>query len=266
MNLFLREMKANRKSLIIWCFGILFMVVAGMGKYEGYSSSSGQSINELMASMPKSLQAMMGVGELDFSTPIGFYGMLFAYLLLMAAIQALMIGANIIAKEERDKTTEFLMAKPISRGKIVTIKLLAAFVNIVIFNLVTLVLSIAMVAKFNKAGEPIDVIYTLMAGMLILQLIFLVLGSAMAATLRKSKRAASIGTAVLLIMYILSIATDLNHKLDGLKYLTPFKYYEAKRVLVDGSLDPAFTWLSIVVVLGLLFVTYVFYKKRDLNV
>ncbi|MGG1398869.1 ABC transporter permease subunit [Bacillus salipaludis] len=266
MNLFLRELKANRKSLIIWCFGILFMVVAGMGKYEGYSSSSGQSINELMASMPKSLQAMMGVGELDFSTPIGFYGMLFAYLLLMAAIHALMIGANIIAKEERDKTTEFLMAKPISRGRIVTAKLAAAFVNVVIFNLVTLVLSVAMVTNFNKAGDPIDVIYTLMAGMLILQLIFLVLGSAMAATLRKSKRAASIGTAVLLIMYILSIARDLNHKLDGLKYLTPFKYYEAKRVLSDGALDPVFVCISFTGILGLLFITYFYYKKRDLSV
>ncbi|MDR7002536.1 ABC transporter permease subunit [Neobacillus niacini] len=265
MNLFLREMKANRKSLIIWCFGILFMVVAGMGKYEGYSSSSGQSINELMSSMPKSLQAMMGVGELDFSTPIGFYGMLFAYLILMAAFHALMIGANIIAKEERDKTTEFLMAKPISRGRIVTAKLVAAFVNVVIFNLVTLGLSVAMVTKFNKAGDPIDVIYTLMAGMLILQLIFLVLGSAMAAQLKKPKRAASIGTAILLIMYILSIAIDLNKKISGLKYVTPFKYFEAKRVITDGTLDPVFSSISLVAIVGLLVGTYIFYRKRDLN-
>ncbi|MED3561057.1 ABC transporter permease subunit [Bacillus xiapuensis] len=266
MNLFLREMKSNRKSLIIWCFGILFMVVAGMGKYEGYSSASGQSINELMSSLPKSLQAMMGVGELDFSTPIGFYGMLFAYLLLMAAIHALMVGANIIAKEERDKTTEFLMAKPISRTRIVTAKLSAALVNVIVFNLVTLVLSVAMITKFNKAGDPIDVIYTLIAGMFILQLIFLVLGSAIAATIKKPKRAASIGTAILLIMYILSIAADLNHKLDGIKYVSPFKYYEAKRVLTDGALDPLFASISFVAIVGLLTATYIFYGKRDLNV
>ncbi|WP_026573766.1 ABC transporter permease subunit [Bacillus sp. UNC438CL73TsuS30] len=266
MNLFLREMKANRKSLIIWCFGILFMVVAGMGKYEGYSSSSGQSINELMASMPKSLQAMMGVGELDFSTPIGFYGMLFAYLLLMAAIHALMIGANIIAKEERDKTTEFLMAKPISRSRIITVKLLAALVNVVIFNLVTLVLSVAMVSKFNKAGDPLDVIYTLMAGMFMLQLIFVLLGSTMSAVLKKPKRAASIGTAILLILYLLSIFIDLNHKLDGLKYLTPFKYYEAKKVMSDAALDPVYLSVSIAAVAVLAAITYVFYQKRDLNV
>ncbi|MDQ6595266.1 ABC transporter permease subunit [Bacillus salipaludis] len=266
MNLFFREMKANRKSLIIWCFGILFMVVAGMGKYEGYSSSSGQSINELMASMPKSLQAMMGVGELDFSTPIGFYGMLFAYLLLMAAIHALMIGANIIAKEERDKTTEFLMAKPISRQRILTVKLLAALVNVVIFNLVTLVLSVAMVSKFNKAGDPLDVIYTLMAGMFMLQLIFLLLGSTMASVLKKPKRAASIGTAILLILYLLSIFIDLNHKLDGLKYLTPFKYYDAKKVMADAALDPVYMCVSIVAVAVLAAVTYVSYQKRDLNV
>jgi ABC-2 type transport system permease protein len=266
MNLFLREMKATRKSLIIWCFGILFMVVAGMSKYEAYSSSSGQSINEIISQMPKSLQALMGTGILDLSTIIGFYGMLFAYLLLMAAIHALILGANIIAKEERDKTTEFLMVKPISRTKIITLKLVAALVNVLIFNLVTLIFSLVMVAKYSKGAALHHDIYLLMIGMLILQLIFMTIGTGIAAISRRPKKAASLGTALLLIMYILSIAIDINSKLTTLKYLTPFKFYEAKKVLVDGALDPVYLTLSTVVIVLLVAGTYVFYKKRDLNV
>lgn len=265
MNLFLREMKANRKSLIIWCFGILFMIVAGIAKFKAFSGS-GQSMSELMSQLPKSLQAIMGMGKLDLSTVTGFYGMLFIYLLLMAAIHALMLGANIFAKEERDKTTEFLMVKPISRTQIVTSKLLAVLVNLVIFNLVTLVLSVSMVKFYIKPGESINDIYLLMVGMFLGQLIFAALGSWLAAVSHKPKRAASMGTAILLVMFILSIAIDLNSKLENLKYITPFKFYDAKTVLIDGALDPVYVTISVVVTVAMICATYVFYRKRDLNV
>jgi ABC-2 type transport system permease protein len=51
-----------------------------------------------------------------------------------------------------------------------------------------------------------------------------------------------------------------------LKYLSPFKYFEAKKVMADGSLDPVFIGLSVVIIAVLVSVTYVSYQKRDLNV
>ena len=129
MNIFIVEMKAYRKALIIWVFGIIFMVVAGMGKYVALSNSS-QSINDLFAQMPKSMQTLFGISSFDLSKASGYYGMLFLYLALMATIHAAMLGANIISKEERDKTAEFLLSKPISRNKIITAKLAAAIMNI----------------------------------------------------------------------------------------------------------------------------------------
>ena len=114
MNMFRREMKSNRTSLILWCIGILFMVGVGMGKYT--LSNTGISLNDVMADMPKSLQAIMGTNSLDLSSAIGYYGLLYLYLVVMATIHASMLGANIISKEERDKTVEFLLVKPISRS------------------------------------------------------------------------------------------------------------------------------------------------------
>ncbi|MBZ9609673.1 ABC transporter permease [Clostridium estertheticum] len=134
MNVFIVEMRAHRKGLIIWAFGILFMVVAGMGKYVALSVS-GQSMNDLFDQMPKSMQKIFGIGSFDLSKASGYYGMLFLYLALMATIHAAMLGADIISKEERDKTAEFLLSKPISRNKIITSKLLAAFVNVLILLL-----------------------------------------------------------------------------------------------------------------------------------
>lgn len=264
MNLFKRELKANSKSLIIWSIGIIFMVVSGMGKYSSLEGT-GQSMNALIDDMPKSLQAIMGTGSLDLSTAIGYFGVLFLYLAVMAAIHAAMLGSNIIAKEERDKTVEFLLVKPISRTRMMTAKLSAALVNIVAFNLVTFVSSLGMVRKYAPGEDVTGSIMMLMIGMFILQLIFLVLGTAIAAIYTNAKKATSLTTGILLFLFILSIAIDLNEKLDKLQFLTPFKYFDAKQVLGEGGFEPLYLVLSFFLLIGLTIMTFVFYRKRDMN-
>ena len=265
MNIFFKELKSHRKSLIFWSVGVFLMVATGMSKYAGMSAS-GQSMNDLMAEMPKSLQAVLGVGVFDLSKASGYYGLLFLYLVLMATIHAAMLGANIIAKEERDKTSEFLFVKPVSRSNIITAKLFAALLNIVIFNLVTLASSVAIVGYYSD-GEAVsgDIAMT-MAGMFLLQLLFMVIGSAISAVKKKPKTAASVATGILLLTFMLSVAIDLNENMKGFKYLTPFKYFEAKDMMYGGGLDLTFVLLSVLFITMLAVITYIFYKKRDLNV
>lgn len=265
MNLYLREMKAHRKSLILWSIGIIFFVAVSIGKYAGMGSS-GQSMNELMAEMPKSLRAIMGTGTFDLTKVSGYYGVLVIYLYLMGAIHSAMMGANILAKEERDKTAEFLFVKPISRNKIILSKLFAALTNIFILNLLTAMSCFVLIDKYGNGEKMNDDIFLTMIGLLILQLLFLVVGTAIAAVSKRPKTAASFSTGILLLTFIISIAIDLNEKLESLKYITPFKYFDAKNVMYGGGLDEVFVFISALLIIGLTFITFIFYKKRDLNI
>jgi ABC-2 type transport system permease protein len=266
MNLFLREMKAHQKSLIFWCIGMILMVTTGMTKYTSMSGS-GESMNALMADMPKSLQAIMGTGVFDLSKASGYYGVLFLYLLMIATIHAVLIGANIISKEERDKTSEFLFVKPISRKKIITLKLAAALSNIVVINIITLLSSILILAKYSNGEEGvISDVGILMLGMFLLQLLFMVIGTGLAAVMKNPKKASSFSTGILLLTFLLSIAIDLNEKLEVLKYLSPFKYFEAKNLMYGGGLEGVFVALTLIMIVVLLVVTYVLFSKRDLKI
>ncbi|HEY8911259.1 MAG TPA: ABC transporter permease subunit [Desulfosporosinus sp.] len=265
MNVFIIEMKAHTKPLIIWCIAILLMVGSGMSKYD-VLSSSGQSINDVMSKLPKALQSMFGIGAFDLSKASGFYELLFLYLVLMTTIHAAMLGANIISKEERDKTTEFLMVKPISRNKIITAKLFAALVNLIILNAVTLISSIVIVGYFSKNQSENYNIVLLMGAMFILQLMFMFIGTALAAVSKRAKTAPSVATGIILVAYLLSTAIDINSRLDNLKYFTPFKYFEAKTIIPSGGFDPVFLIMSAVIIIISLYITFVFYNKRDLNV
>ena len=263
MNVFLQEIKANLKALIIWSIGVGLLIAVSMGKYAGLAASE-QSINDLLAQMPQFLKAITGVGTFDLSIATGYYGVLFIYLAMMATIHAAMLGANIIAKEERDKTAEFLFLKPISRYKIISAKLAASFINILVFNLVTLVFSILLVQIFSPGEAVASTISKLMAGMFMLQLIFLFVGSAIAAVSKRPETAPSLATGILLGTFILSIAIDLNNRLDKLKYITPFKYFEAKNLMYEGRVETFYLILSALIIAVLFWATYSFYAKRDL--
>lgn len=265
MNIFLREMRANRKSLIIWCFGVLFMVVAGMTKYKAYANT-GQSMNDIINQIPEGLRTILGFGTFDVTKATGFYVMLSLYLIIMATIHAALIGANMIAKEEQDKTAEFLFVKPISRNKVITFKILAAVTNLMIFNLVTLFSSIMIVGYYSKGEAVAGDIVHIMIGMFLLQLIYLFIGTGIAAISKKPKKAASVATSILLVTFILSMVIDINNKLESLKYFTPFKYFEAKNVVFGSGFEPVYVILSLVIIVLFGSATYVFYRKRDLNV
>ena len=71
MNIFLRELKANRKALIIWSVCMVLFVLSGMSKYTAYSAGGASA--DLFAKMPFSLKALLGIGSFDVSTMPGFF-------------------------------------------------------------------------------------------------------------------------------------------------------------------------------------------------
>jgi ABC-2 type transport system permease protein len=264
MNIFLRELKSRRKSIIFWSIGMFFMVAAGMNKFSGFEKS-GQA-NEVFKSFPKPVAAAFGIYNVNLNTAIGWFAMLFLYLIVLTAIHASLLGAGVLAEEEQDKTAEFLYSKPISRAGVITRKLLAALTLVFILNIVTLVSSISMVAAFNKGPSVNKEITLMMIGMFIVQIIFVVIGTAAAAIARKPKYAAPAASGIMFAAFFLSLWLDITDKLPDLKYLTPFKYFDAKIIAKKATLDPVFIAISLAIIIFMIAATYIFYERRDLSI
>lgn len=265
MNVFLRELRSRRLALFFWCVGMAALVASGMAKYAAYQSA-GQSISALMAQFPKTLQIIFGLSGFDLTKASGFYGVLFLYIALMATVHAVLLGADLIAKEERDRTSEFLFVKPISRSAVISAKLCAGLVNLIVLNIATLVSSIIFVNYFGKGAVITKDILVLTAGLFFLQLLFFFIGLAVAAAHKRAKSSGELASSVLLLTFILSFIINFNSRLDWLKYFTPFKYFDAKALITAGSLDPVYVVLSLGIIVALTVVTYSRYTKRDLGV
>jgi ABC-2 type transport system permease protein len=100
MNVFIRELKANRKALMIWSVCMVLFVLSGMSKYTAYSAG-GASV-DVFDKIPKTLKAILGIASFDVTKMNGFFAFLFPYLEITTAIHAVLLGNTIIAKEERD--------------------------------------------------------------------------------------------------------------------------------------------------------------------
>ena len=266
MNIFLRELKAHRKAIIIWSIAMIIFVYAGMQKYGTMVGQDGaEEFMNIINAMPRFLQAMLGISSLDITSPIGYYGVLFSYLLFMAAIHASMLGSNIIVKEERDKTAEFLMAKPVSRKRIVTFKLLASLINILIFNLVTFITCTLILKNFTSEAIGKEMILSII-GCFFVQIIFLSIGVGIASIFKKYNKAGVTTMGIMLFTFVLSLIIDISDKINFLKIFTPFQYFEAKDFIVNGSLNIWFILLTMGIVGIILFFAYKEYAKRDLNI
>lgn len=264
MNIYLRELKANAKGLLFWLLGLIILIAAGMGKFAGAGNSS-QSVNAIMEAMPDVILAMFGMNGLDLDTIEGYYGVISFLVLIMAAIHSGMLGSVIIAKEERDKTSEFLFVRPVSRTSVVTSKILAALTNVVLFNFVSFFITWTMAETVAKGNSLSSDMLVMSVGILLIQLLFMFMGTCFASGLKKSGKASGITTGAALVGYIIYIISDMDERFHFLKALTPFKYFEPRNIVNGAGLETIYVTILLILTALFIIATYIFFQKRDLN-
>lgn len=260
-NIFRRELRAGLRGLLIWCACMALGVISGMAKYPTYSAGSASA--RVFQELPRTMQALMGMGDGDVTTLPGFYAFLFRYVQLAFAFHAALLGCGVIGREERDKTAEFLLAKPVSRGAVVTAKLLAALAAAAVLNLVTFGVTVPLAQAYGKGQSITGEVAALHASLFFLQMIFLSLGALVAAVRRSAAGAGAIAAVAVLGTFVVAELTSLVSGLGALNVLTPFHYFSVRRVLAGNGLDPLVAVACVLLTAVFTVGTYVGCRRRD---
>ena len=264
MKIFLRELKANLKSLIIWSIIISLLIFMAVTKFSAFANDP--EMLAMLDSMPAALMDALSMRAFNLTTLTGFYGIMFIYFALMGAIASAMWGSDIISKEERDKTVEFSLVLPVSRSRVVTAKALAALVNCILFVLITWGISLVAVRSYNPDQAFNDFLALEMQAMFLIELIFLALGLFLGCAMKRYKRSGATAVAIILATYFISILAVLNENLDFLKYFTPFRYYDAGELFRTGQMNGTYLLLSAAIIVLSVAGAYWVYNKRDLYI
>jgi ABC-2 type transport system permease protein len=264
MNIFLRELRANLKSLLIWSVILGALIAVGVAKFSAFAGNP--EMLKILDSMPEAMLDAMNLRAFNLTTLSGFFGIMFVYFGLMGAMAAALWGSDIISKEERDKTVEFSLVLPISRSRVVTAKALAALVNCIAFVLITWLISIIAAQSYHPDQAFYNFLALEMQAMFVIELIFLAIGLFLGCIMQQYKRSGALAISIILITYVLSILSGLQPDLENLKYLSPFKYFDAGVLFRSGQLDTTYLLISLGIILASLGIGYWIYNRRDLYI
>lgn len=266
MNLYLRELNKNKKGLIIWTIILAALIVMMMAFYPIIAEET-EVYEKMLKSMPEGFTAVFGVGTLSMGDIFGYYAMEgFLMVTLFGSIYAMLLSSGILSKEESDKTIEFLLSKPISRRQIVTSKLLSYLTNIIILNIVV---SIVLYISFQVVKQSDFSMKTFMLvsiAPLLLHLTFSAIGFLVSVFINKSKKITPISLGIVMVSFFLGMLSEITDKLEFLKYISPFKYFEVKNIIPSNEIELKY----IVIMLGIniicISLAYIIYDKKDITV
>jgi ABC-2 type transport system permease protein len=102
--------------------------------------------------------------------------------------------------------------------------------------------------------------------MFFVQLIYLSLGAALAAYMRKSKKSGTLATNILLVGYIITKITALADQLHFLNIFAPFNYFSLQKAVNGEGLSIIISLLCLMLIASFSALTYYFYQRRDMNI
>lgn len=211
------------------------------------------------------IRTLLGI-NLDYITSIlGFYSMIFSFVALCGAIQAMNMGLSILSKESRERTSDFLLVKPVSRSFIVTAKLLAAFTAIIITNVVYCTASFIIANIVKTANYNIKLLIMINLTLFFIQLIFLAIGLLISVFFNKLKSVLPISLGVVFGLYMLGAIISADKNNEVARFISPFKYFDITYIIKNASYENFYIGMSAVIIVISIAISYIIYIKKDIH-
>ncbi len=267
MIIFKRELRRNLKYFIIWTALMIIMFLYMAFLYPTMADQA-ESMQSLVKGFPDALLKAFNLDlMMDFSDITKYFaGEPYVLWLLFGSIFTMILASGILSKEESDGTIEFLLSKPVTRNKIITYKLLNTLFYVLAFNFILSLTAFAAVEAVKEGDYSRDKLLLLFAGALLVQLTFAAIGFLISVFIVKTKSVIPVSIGVVLGAYFLNTLAGMSDKTEQLKYLTPFKYVDARDILLKGRFYGVYLLIIFIVIIISVVLSYVFYNKKDIRV
>lgn len=259
MNIYLHELKVNRKFMISWLIAIMSLILLYISFFPSFNKEM-KSFLKLMEGIPDMIKNIMDFNSETFGSILGYFSSFpMSFSLICAAISAMILGLSILSKEVNNKTADFLLTKPISRSSVVTSKLLASITLILINNILIFIFSYLFLFLISNESFDLKVFTLIILVILLIQLIFMSLGMFISVLFTKIKSIISIAMSTVIGLYFLNAFAD-----NKLKLFTPFSYFDTTYILENKTYEFKYIWITLSLIIIFIVLTYLIYKKKDI--
>lgn len=262
-NIFKHEFKMHLRSVITWSLAAAALILVYTSVFTSFSQDAA-ILNEALSNFPEELRAAFGMTDIDLSTVVGFFSIVYLIVQIMLSIQAANYGFGLVSIEERELTADFLMAKPVSRTQIMTSKLLAALASLAITQAVVWASTFGFINIFKgDSTYDANILVRLLLGLIIFQLFFLSVGLVISLLVKRVRSVTPYAMGLGFGMYVLSAFGSMLGE-SKLELLTPFKHFDPNYIIKNGTYDVPLVMISVVAILISMAGSYWLYTRRDI--
>jgi ABC-2 type transport system permease protein len=264
-NLFLKELRRNAFSLIIWMIIITLFISVTMAVYRTFLENQSKILG-MMSLIPKEALQFKGISNFDdMLSVLGFYAVNnIIYMMVLGSIFAIVLSSNILLKEEYNKTAEYLLTRPLTRSEIFFSKLAVIYINVFLLNLVTTMAGFICMELVKNEPFSIRAFLILSLYTLLLNILFAAIGLFLSTLIKRAKPITTFSIGLVLIFYFIYTLSKITEGIAKIGYLSPFRYVNT------DAINPAYTiklwhlvyFIGISVLLTGL--SYQFYKRKDI--
>lgn len=265
MNIYKFEMKRLMGSILTWSITIAILLLFLMKGFYPAMMESREAVEKIFSNFPPEMLIAFGMDVERMFSFEGFLSFSNIYIGLLSAMMAVSIALQIFAREKRDKCTDFLFTRPVTRSQVFVAKFLAGITCLLTF---AVLYGATVFWDFNaQNATPLyenSLMYYILSPFLTM-LVFFVFATLYALFSKRVRTIAGTATAFAFGAFVLSGLVDLLEK-DFLKYVAPLDYFQTGYVLEHGHFDSSLALTAAVVcVLGSA-VSFWWYHSHDVQV
>lgn len=263
-KLLLHELRSRGPGIIGWGLGLSALPLLYIGLYPQFAEELGD-----MQSMVANIAFYQALG-ISMATFEGYVASTLTNLApVILAIYAVISGTGTLAGEEEDGRLEMIVALPIPRWQIVTVKAIA--LGIALLLILAIVGAAAALTLAAIAGQVETTVtpWRLFSEMLAswpLIMTFAMASLFLGAFSPSRRTAALLAMVVVLVSYFGNNLTNLFPSMESLRALFPFHYYQATADALIHGQKPADLLVLTAVALVLFALAIFFFQRRDITV
>lgn len=261
------ELKSRKTAIFWWTLSAVAIASLILLIYPPLKHQADQ-FNKVINQLPDGIRQLKagGSGKVDVANPVDFLNSQLYYITLPILFIILTItrGSALLGRDERDHTLELLLARPLSRGRLLLGKALAGvletFVVAAVSTLATIVLAKVVGMDIAVGRVAATGLYTWL-----FCLNFGAIAFALSATSRVTK-GASTAIAVLLSFgsYLLVSLSGLNQTIaDAAKFL-PYHFFTPEKILRGQHVTSLNIYL-VAILVATIVIAYTGFRHRDIE-
>jgi ABC-2 type transport system permease protein len=267
-NIYLKELRLNRSSFFTWSITVSAVTMLGMAFYP--ILMEGEMLEQLTSLFEnpfmKGIMSAFGASVDVLTNVLGFYSTRNAiFIMLLGGFFSILFAGKILAQEEREKSAEFLLTKPVTRSEVVWSKLLAFLTSLILFNVVILLVGFMSLEIFKGKSEysfSAFLVHTSYA--FLLMLVFGAIGLYLSLWIKRGRSISNLSIGIIVGGYFIDAISKVTPSVDKIGYISPFKFVDSEVLRPGYGLD----WRRVLYFLGisaLLFsLSVVKYRKKDI--